>query len=455
MSADLFTEFKSVDLAEWEAKATVDLKGKSPYDFSQSTADGLIIKPYYNAENSSLPLDYSARKETHWSVVEGLYVSDEKDSNAKALTLLNQGVNGLLFYVEESVDLEVLLKGIQIEYIGLHWVTEHKRSLTQKWTEYTQKHNTKALYGSINSDPLENILRTGHWFSEPSIDLEPPTHELAGLTPLAINANIYHNSGASTVQELAATLLHLNEYAEAWGNQLPSQAWINVAIGSDYFIEIAKLRALRVLLDHWNDSRNLSVKPIIYAESGITNKTLYDPWVNLLRTTSEGMSAVIGGANEVCLHPYDQRFKHANDFSLRIARNQQLLMMSESYLSKHADPGKGAFYIEELTSKLAKKAWKLFVSWESKGGWLQMVSAGELQGEISASAEILQKAFDSGERELLGTNLYPNTHETMGDKIEISSVGRRTPKGEFEPLQLLHLSLDSDRERLKKEKTHG
>ncbi len=452
MNPDLFKEFKGVSLEEWEAKATKDLKGKSPYEFSSQTPDGITINPYYNSENSSDPIEYSARSQTYWSIVEGMYVDDEKSVNKKALSLLNQGVNSLLFYVEENVNLDVLLKDIQVEHIGLHWVTAHKSSLTQKWEDYANTYNAKALYGSINSDPLENILRTGNSFSDIESDMAAPNGMLAGLTPWAINANIYHNSGATTVQELAATLLHLNEYAENWGDQCPDTVWINLAIGPNYFVEIAKFRALRALLDQWTQERGISVKPILYAESGTTNKTLYDPWVNMLRTTSEGMSAVIGGANEVCLHPYDQRFQEPDDFSLRIARNQQLLMMNESYLAKHNDPGKGAFYIEELTTELASKAWEQFAAWEENGGWLQMVQSGTLQAEIAKSAKILQESFTSGDKVLLGTNLYPNAQEEMADKLKFNANPQAVSKGEFEPLQPLVLSRVSDVERLENEK---
>lgn len=461
MKDKLFKEFSGVSLKDWETKATADLKGKSPYDFATKTEDGISINPYYNSENSAPATVIPTRKNRHWQIIEEFLVTDEKRSNLEILERLNEGVNGIILYVEESVDMDILLNQILVEHITVHWVSENPEAISEKWVNFIEKnnYNIQKTSGSINSDVFENLLRTGNWFSSRESDLarikSTLDKNLGNTSPLAINANIYHNSGATTAQELALTLTHIHEYYVLFGAKALKNLWVNLAIGSEYFVEIAKFRAFRLLfenlLTHLGETGNIT----LYTESGLTNKTIYDPWVNMLRTTTEGMSAVIGGADEICLKSYDIRFAEPEGFGLRIARNQQLLMMGESYLSSNEDPGKGAFFIEELTQKLGEEAWKIFVDLEAKGGWMACANNNTIQGLVGKSAAAKLEKFESGEITLLGTNLYPNQKEKMKGEIQFSPSNHKDlQSGEINPLRPLFLALNMEIERLEKEEAN-
>lgn len=456
MKDNLFKEFSGVSLSEWETKATSDLKGKSPYDFASQTEDGISINPYYNGENSAKAKVIPAKNNRHWQIIEEFLVTNEKTSNQNILDRLNEGVNGIILYVEENVNMEVLLKNVLVEHITVHWVSENPEVIAKKWKSFLESNHYQNTSGSINSDVFENLLRTGNWFTSRESDLERLKNtlelDLGKMSPIAINANIYHNSGATTAQELAFTLAHIHEYYVLLGEKALKNLWVNLAIGPEYFVEIAKFRAFRLLfqnlLKHLNESGNLT----LFAESGLTNKTIYDPWVNMLRTTTEGMSAVIGGADEICLKSYNTRYSEPEEFGLRIARNQQLLMMGESYLSANEDPGKGAFFIEELTEKIGEEAWKIFVEIENKGGWLTNVKNNTLQNLISKSAKMKIQKFEAGETTLLGTNLYPNQNEKMKEEVTIfPSTNPHKNTGEINPLSPLFLAINTEVKRLEKE----
>jgi methylmalonyl-CoA mutase len=199
-------------------------------------------------------------------------------------------------------------------------------------------------------------------------------------------------------------------------------------VGSNYFFEIAKLRALRLLFNTLTKEYNHNLECIIIATPTKRNKTLYDYNVNLLRTTTECMSAILGNANFISNLPYDTLYHKDNEFGDRIARNQLLILKHESYFDEVTNAADGSYYIEELTAQLAEKALLLFKEIEANDGLITQLIAGTIQKKISESAAKEQEWFDSGKEVLLGTNKYPNKNDKMKNDLELYPFVKQNPR---------------------------
>ena len=214
-------------------------------------------------------------------------------------------------------------------------------------------------------------------------------------------------------------------------------------------MEIAKLRALRIVWQALANEYTNSRERIILAQPGIRNKTLYDYNVNLLRSTTECMSAILGGANYVSNLPYDSIYHKYNEFSDRIARNQLLILKHESYFDKVENPADGAYYIESLTDQLASKALELFKSIENGGGFLTQLKEHTIQRKTKESARASQEDFNTGRQILIGTNQYPNPQDRMKDSLELYPfVKTDKRKTLIEPIIERRLSEIMEQERL-------
>ena len=229
------------------------------------------------------------------------------------------------------------------------------------------------------------------------------------------------------MQQLAYTMAHTNEYF----NRIPSinqPITIEVSVGTNYFFEIAKLRALRLLFTTLALEYNHNLDCHIVVTPTKRNKTLYDYNVNMLRTTTECMSAILGGANAIANLPYDALYHKDNEFGDRISRNQLLILKHESYFDKVNNPADGAYYIESLTKQLAEKALLLFKEIEANGGFIKQLQEGNIQKKISESAQKEQELFDSGKEILLGTNKYPNKNDKMKHDLELYPFVKQNPR---------------------------
>jgi methylmalonyl-CoA mutase len=254
---------------------------------------------------------------------------------------------------------------------------------------------------------------------------------------------------------LAYGLAHANEYLNHFDpskqNASPPITF-TVAVGSNYFFEIAKIRALRMLFASLASAYNTPTTCHIIALPSRRNKTLYDYNVNMLRTTTECMAATLGGANSVCNLPYDALYHKSNEFGERIARNQLLILKNESYFDAVSNPADGSYYIETLTNQLAEKALELFKSIEKGGGLLSQLKEGTLQKKIKESAQKEQDWFDEGKIVLLGTNKYPNKADQMKHDLELFPfVKTNKRKTEIAPIIAKRLSENVEQERLSHE----
>ena len=262
---------------------------------------------------------------------------------------------------------------------------------------------------------------------------------------------------------MAYALAHANEYLNHFDNvtlsavegsnsQQSLEITFKVAVGSNYFFEIAKIRALRKLYAALASEYKISETCHIIAMPSKRNKTLYDYNVNLLRTTTECMSAVLGGADTICNLPYDALYHKSNEFGERISRNQLLVLKEESYFDTVSNAADGTYYIESLTDELAEKALELFKTIEKGRGFLQQLKEGKIQQKIKESAEKEQKLYDEGKLKLLGTNYHTNPEDRMKDDLDLYPFVKTKPrKTIIEPIIEKRLAEQTEQERLKQE----
>lgn len=456
----LLTEFPGVSTSEWEARIQQDLKGA---DYEKKllwkTAEGLIVKPYYRAEDldaiknltDTLPGEFpylrgTTAENNDWLVCQDIEPASAEQANKQAITAVTRGATALSLNAKSlsgSAEVSMMLKGIDAEKICLNFNSSRsyiqflgylKQGLTNLGFDATK------IKGSVDFDPISYLLLKGNFHYSQEKDLNEAIDlidlagkELPGFKVITVNGQYFHNSGSTLVQELAFALASGNEYlAFLTGkglkvDQAATRMVFAFATGSNYFMEIAKLRAARMLwariVEQYNPVNPESAKMYIQVTTANWNKTIYDPYVNLLRTTTEAMSAAIGGADQVTVLPFDLNYKEPDEFSMRIARNQQIILKEESSLDKVVDPSAGSYYIESLTSALAEAAWQLFLEVEEKGGMIEAIKAGFIQDQVLESAKLRTAEIAARKTIVLGTNQHPNTTEKMLDKIQAEDDG--------------------------------
>ncbi len=449
----LFTQFPPVSYETWKAKVDADLKGV-PFDkkLVWRTNEGFSVQPMYRREDiadfkttGSLPGEFpyvrGTRDNNCWLVRQDILATDPKEANAQAVDVLGKGVNSLGFTVKEpSVEnIDALLKDIDVEKVELNFSTCPRKAfdLTAALVEWIKAHKVeKTFHGSINYDPLKPVFRHGKEVDLKAVAADAAgilaaVEDVPGLRCLAVNSVVLSNAGCFIFQELG--------YALAWGAQwmtllteyglkaavVADRIKFNMGVSSNYFMELAKFRAARMLwaqiAEQYKPIEKADCKMALHACTSTFNQTVYDAHVNLLRSQTEAMSAALAGVDSLSVTPFDTPYKTPDDFSERIARNQQLLLKEESHLDKVADPAGGSYYVETLTVSIAREAWKLFLETEEKGGFFAAVDAGDVQKAVNASA--LKRHEDMARRKeiLLGTNQFPNFNEFAADKIAAGS----------------------------------
>ncbi|MFD0994149.1 methylmalonyl-CoA mutase subunit beta [Tenacibaculum geojense] len=446
MSNYLFDEFEKISAKQWKQKIQVDLKGADYNETLLSTTnDGITIKPFYTKEdrtNTTIKLPNKS-----YATCESIFIDDEIVANKLAVDALQRGANAIEFKAESSFNIEIILANIDISkntiYFKLSFLDDSFINQIHKLC------NSENVF--YNVDIIGNLASTGNWFYNLNKDHDL-LKNIAKTTPnsLSINANIYQNAGANIPQQLAYTLAHANEYLNYFGEDIASKIHFNFAVGSNYFFEIAKLRAFRVLWQALlNEYKISNATPHIVAQPSLRNKTLYDYNVNMLRTTSECMSAILGGANTVLNISYDEIFHKSNEFGERISRNQLLILQEESEMVNAHTIANGTYYIEALTDQLSEKALEIFKLIEQGGGFLKQLKEGIIQRKISESATKEQEQFDASELVLLGTNKIQNQNDTMKNDLELFPfVKPRAEKTLIQPIIQKRLAEKLEQQRL-------
>lgn len=429
MTKTLFDSFNKVTSKEWKSQIQFELKGADYNDtLVWESLEGIKVRPFYHSDEDFNPTAVPT-KASAFKVLQTIYVFDFQKSIDKALDSLERGAESLHFTIDtQSINSVELLSALPFQkteiYITLGFLSFEYLQKIEVWA----KENKANIHVLV--DPIAELAKDGNWFTNLNEDFAIATkinQELNYCSTLAVNAEIYQNAGATMVQQLAYTLAHLNEYF----NRIPQKAQtilVQVAVGSNYFFEIAKLRALRLLLDTLAKEYHSGITFKIMAKPSKRNKTIYDYNVNMLRTTTECMSAILGGADTVTNLPYDVLFHKDNEFGDRIARNQLLVLKEESYFNAVDNPAEGAYYIENLTHQLAEKGLELFKDIERNGGFITQLIEGTIQRKIAQSAEKEQELFDQGKEVLLGTNKYPNTQDHMAGDLELYPFVKVNPR---------------------------
>ncbi len=417
-----FSAFAGTDENTWKEKVRKDLKADAYSELIATNLDGLPIEPVYTSENY-VPTWQPLKEHPKWDNVYATLVEDPQEANRSALEYLNRGASSLLFYLSGGVDLNQLLEGIQLEYICLNLVTDQNpQALAQAWSELIRNRGIEEneLEGSLNFDPLENLARTGNWFQSEAQDFAHLKASLEALPPgikgLCINANLFANAGATLGQQLGIALAMAYEYLHRLDWKDTRSFWCNFAVGSDYFGEIAKLRAIRRLW--WQMQKELGLAEHglrLYAESSQRNKTIAGRYNNLVRSTAEAMAAAIGGASEIYLFPFNTWYAGEAHFGQRLALNQLSILQHESHFHQVRDMAQGAYAIEAQTENLARFAWNFFREIESQGGYIAALKKGWLQKAIAEKAALEQEAFDRGDLPRVGANLFRDESDPMRD----------------------------------------
>ncbi len=465
----LFEAFPPISDQEWKEKIIKDLKGA---DFDKKlvwkTGEGFNVMPYYRQDDIKdlphmeiLPGNFpyvrgNEIKENTWLVRQDIKVKDIEAANKKALDIRLRGVDSIGFILDDSIEpsvenIEALTLNIRADLMELNFDTCSPLKAIKTIDALAKKYSRdlEKVKGSIEYDPIGCYSTKGKFEDgeEKSMsvlkDMHASTTHLPKFHYLTIDATIFNNSGSSIVNELAFGLAMGAQYLTYLTDngididEATPHIRFRFAVGSDYFMEIAKFRAARYLwakiVNAYGISNAENAKMHIHCTNSRWNKTVYDPYVNMLRTTTESMSAIIGGIDSLTVLPFNSIFEDESEFSERIARNQQLVLKGESYLDKVVDISAGSYYIENLTDKLIHAAWEQFLKVDEQGGYLAAFRSGMIRETIEAEAALKNKEIATRRRSILGTNQFPNTIERIVNGISVSDTDTGT---DVEPLKL-------------------
>ncbi len=458
----LFEEFPPISTEEWEEVIKQDLKGA---DYKKKlrwkTGEGVEPLPFYRRENLSdldrtapIPKSYEDTEANSWEMREPIFEHSIPKANEAARNALDRGADALQFQltvrrtegmldgdihglpIQSQSDFSSLLEGVSLESTPLHFDTglASPALLAMLWDEIQRQNiDSKKVQATFSYDPFIYLLKHGH-YSKNKEHIERDISDLGQFTaknlpsvrPIGVDGRFYHNSGATIVQELGYAMASASEYLAILtdnnldiANAVPS-LFFSFSIGSNYFLEIAKFRAARLLWKNLIEAYGIDSKKnaaYLHGETSRWNKTLYDPYTNMLRTSTESMSGAIAGCDSLTVLPFDEHFRQPNAFSQRIARNQQLILSEEAYFNKVEDPAAGSYYLENLTEEIAEKAWSIFQDVESEGGLFKAIENGTVQSAIQKSQEQRNQTIAKRGRTFVGTNQYTNANENMSDDI--------------------------------------
>jgi len=427
MKEKLFQDFDKISSKEWKQQIQVDLKGA---DYNQTliweTPEGIKVKPFYHIDEFENKINVNTTISL-FKIVQKIYVFDLQKSNARAKETLNRGAESIYFTIENpKINLSDLFSKLPKNVVYYIKPLFLSKEFVEKINNFAK---TNLFKIKLLLDPIGELARNGNWFSDLNADFSilNAINSKTEISFLSVDLSLYQNAGANIIQQLAYTLAHTNEYF----NKIPTiknEISIQTSVGPNYFFEIAKLRALRMLFDVLKNEYNHDFDLHIIAEPTKRNKTLYDYNVNMLRTTTECMSAILGGANAVSNLAYDTLYHKENEFGDRISRNQLLILKHESYFDKVDNPADGSYYIETITKQLVEKALDLFKNIEKNNGLISQLIRGSIQRKIIESAQKEQELFDQGKEILLGTNKYPNPEDKMKHDLELFPFVKQNPR---------------------------
>jgi len=488
----LFSDFNPVNPTEWKDKMVQDLKGLTYEKLIWKTNDGIEVKPFYTAEDlenlkylNTKPGEFpyvrgSKKFSNSWEIRQDIKVEDVETANATALHALNWGATSIGFIIPEgktlsSAEFKRLLKDIYFDCININFLSHtNSTEIFNNLASEAKSLNIEParIIGSIDNDPLGYLTKNGRFAHSESEEFRITSSLLSktdslfpNLKTLGIDGQIFHNAGATITQELGFCLAMISDYMDLLSKEgvkpeiATKHMQLNLSVGPIYFMEIAKIRAARFLFaklaGSWGISDEEALKIFIHSNTSDWNQTLYDPYVNMLRSTTESMSAVMGGCDSLTISPFDKAFRETTKFSERIARNTHIILKEEAWFDKVLDPAAGSYFIESLTDSVIEESWKVFLEIEELGGYLAAFKAGEVQKRIKASASLRDQNIAARKEVLLGSNQFPNL---LDNKPEDMVMNLAFPRNEAkvdllaEPLKIYRGAMPFEELRMVSEK---
>jgi len=426
----LFSEFDQVTAKTWKEAAIKDLKGA---DFDKrlvwKTDEGIAVQPFYTEEdlnnNFILPRQIfpAGRRWTSYAETE---IGDQAEANKFIRRMTGFDMSGILLKIDdpEKIDFSVLLENVDPEKVQIAFkLQKPSPELIERYFAFLafRNINLSGIGGFVQSDILEDWSTTGQ---EPDFELLAEqlkiTAQAENFKGLMLSSHSFVNAGSGVVQELAFTLnkladtIELLERAGLKKELVIGELALHLAIGGDYFFEIAKLRAIRPVLSEILKCYTASHPYVpVLSSTSVWSKSLYDPNVNMLRNTTEAMSAILGGCDAILVNTHDSTYKKPDEFSHRIALNISNLLREEAYFDKVSDPAAGSYYMESITSGIAEKILELFNEIEANGGYVESFVQGLIQEKISALKDKKENEIACRKKVYVGTNKYPNLQEKV------------------------------------------
>jgi methylmalonyl-CoA mutase len=452
MSNQLFEEFNKVSSKEWKNKIQYELKG---IDYNETlvweSLEGIKVRPFYHGDEDYRPLKIDTET-TAFAITQRIYVFKADRAIEKTKEALQKGAEVIYFTIDNpKIDCLKFLEALPKEsfyFFTFNFLNADYVNLLSLWAA-EHSYNIKILL-----DPVYHLLTEGNWYKNLDNDFNQLAQSISqsGNVSLQINNTVFQNAGANMVQQTAYTIAHLHEYLHRLPN-LSGTVYLQASVGTNYFFEIAKLRAMRMLANLITKEYNSAIDFKIITIPTKRNKTLYDYNVNMLRTTTECMSAILGGADFVSNLAYDEIYHKENEFADRIARNQLLILKQESYFNAVNNPTEGAYYIENITLQIAEQSLSIFKQIEKGDGLISSLIEGTIQRKVAEAAQKEQDLFDNGKEVLVGTNKYPNPQDNMKHDLELYPFVKQNPrKTLITPIIERRLAEKLEKERLEKEK---
>ncbi len=486
----LLDDFNPPTYEEWKEKVQADLKGKPFEKLKTKTIEGILLEPIYTKDdlekltgNDQFPgfgnnirgSKISGYLKNSWLVSQNISYGDPAEFNRALKSDLEKGQTSINLSVDKATEL-----GLDADYaktkdvgkggVSISGLNSFSRALDeidiQKYPLFIQcgfssvpmlsilsaycqqeKIDIANISGSVEADPISHLASEGKLpvtldftFEKMSAALSWTLQNASNLKTINVSSLLYSNSGANAVQELSYILASANEYIRRMlksdfsiGDIVKSMK-VTVGIGSSFFTEISKLRALKILWKNLIGAYGVdeeSERIHIHAVTSSFNKTLFDPHVNILRVTTEAFSAIMGGIDSMHTSPFDETFSIPNDFSRRIARNTQIILNEEAHFSTPIDPAGGSYYVETLTNELAQSAWKNFQIIEENGGMIEYLKSSKIQKEIKKTIEERSKRISKRRSVIVGTNMYANPSEIPLESKSFDNAALQSKRAEF------------------------
>ncbi|VAX27233.1 Methylmalonyl-CoA mutase small subunit, MutA [hydrothermal vent metagenome] len=486
----LLDDFTPPTYDEWKEKVLADLKGKPFEKLQTKIIEGITLQPIYTKNdlqkleakdqfpgfvNNIRGSKVSGYLKDSWLVSQNISYGDPAEFNTALKNDLSKGQTAIYMSLDKAAMLGLDADYAKTEDVGRNGVSisglnSFSRAMDginiQKYPLFIQcgfssvpmlsilnayckqeRIDIANINGAAEADPITFLasesklpVSLNFTFEKMSAALSWTKSNAPDIKTINASGLLYNNSGANAVQELSYILASANEYIKKmleYGftiDEIIKSLKVTVGIGSSFFTEISKLRALKIL---WKNlvkpynAKEESEKVYIHGVTSGFNKTLFDPHINILRVTTEAFSAIMGGIDSLHTSPFDEPFSISNDFSRRIARNTQIILNEEAHFSTPIDPAGGSYFVESLTNELAKSAWKNFQEIEKNGGMIESLKSGIIQDQIRSTVDERNKLISKRKAVIVGTNMYANPTETPIETKPFDHASLQKKRAEF------------------------